>query len=259
MDKKRKKSPLKGQPAGKIASSRTIRHLDPQSPLHQQDKKVFATVRARADRQKRMLPCKVGTLGKLKYPSLEGGFCADERLNILNSHEHDRLLESIKSSRKHYYSIVDGRSGKKRRRKRETNPLSHLAISFRPDFAIAFMALDEAKVDCLLGFLLEKALPILFKEFEIATQLEVIACQVHPEEGLLHFHIAYATVSADNELLWPKSGVGRRGIRRLGPSGIGTIRLVEDGFWGEELTGICSAILICFSFSRPRGAYLFSR
>lgn len=71
-------------------------------------------------------------------------------------------------------------------------------------------------------------------EFQRLTGYEVVAMQIHPNEGILHPHICYASVDKENRLLHSLSGRGRRGLRFLGPSCIGTLRLVENGVWPEE-------------------------
>ena len=220
---------MKGKTHVTVKKERTIAHLDPHSKTHADDQAAAKAARAKEKQEK--AEKSVAAPMKLKYPSLQGGvLCAPDGIEI-SSDEHTKLLKEISSTRSYYYGLRE-RAGKRATpRKRKTDPLHSLAVLMRPDHALALALLERDPTRRgLVRPLMLRACRLVSAEFAAATGLEPIACEIHPEEGCLHLHLTYSTVSADHRLLWSRGHRGRHGLRLLGPSHGGTLRLVAAGF-----------------------------
>lgn len=219
----------------KKGNNRTLQHIDPTDPLHAEHHRRYAD-QYKKIRAKQRVPERNETL---KFRSLGGGFKVDASGHELSSEEMFVLHKITQKTRGFYWELGMRKNGTERIRKRPTEPLKILAITFRPDYAIGLEYLDKHPTTAgLVKPFLKAALASLTKTFRAATGLEPISGQCHPEEGQLHFHTVYSTVSADNKLLWSKTGKGRKGLRFLGPSHIGTIRQADAGFIPEKDAGL---------------------
>jgi len=213
---------------------RTLRHVDPTDPVHVDDHERFSAIYKAALEQARA-QVRDKPDRTLKYPSLAGGFMLDATGRELTSEEHFALLKVEQERRGWYCQETQRADGTPRLRKCVTDPLHLLAVCFRPDYALAlsFLSGHPKAKDSVKPFL-KKALGMVAEEFQAATGLEPVAEECHPEEGNLHGHLTYASVSADNRLLWAREGKGRKGLRLLGPNHCGTIRLAEAGYLPES-------------------------
>ena len=213
---------------------RTLRHVDPNDPLHAADHVRFSAAYRAARERERDQPRERPTQ-TLKFPSLGGGFMLDSEGNELTSAEHFGLLKSAQEGRGWYWQETKRADGTLRLRKVPTDAVHLLALTVRPDYAaaLAFLSSHPKGAARVRPFLV-RALRLAAEEFQAATGLEPLALQCHPEEGTLHGHLAYSSVSGDNRLLWTRSGKGRKGLRLLGPSHCGTLRLAEAGYLSDN-------------------------
>ncbi|QYY37324.1 hypothetical protein [Ruficoccus sp. ZRK36] len=231
---KNKRSPLRGRISSKVNTDRAIEHLDSQSKQHRKDQEFIQEARSHA-KNKYGDAFNIFPNTRLKYPSLKGGMRLDRDGMMLSKEQYKLLMKRISEDRGWYYSVVVDKYGRNRTRKRKTTPLRQIAISFRPDFALAFNELEHSKNPPVGNFLKNVLMPALVQEFVITTGLQIVASAVHPEEGMLHVHLIYSCVSEEHQLLWAKDGRGRRGVRLLGPSGTGVLRLEEGGLMDAKI------------------------
>jgi len=221
---------MKGKIHISVKRARTIAHLDPRDLVHASDKLFAKAVRER-ERAASAERIETRSGDDLKFPSLGGGFMLKPDGREISGEDHFRLLAKAAVSRSYYFADSIRDDGRPRRRKRPTHGVHALAVLFRPDQASALAQMDgipalRAKVKAFLV----RCFGVVVQEFQAATGLEVLAGEIHPEEGCLHFHVVYASVSADNELLWQRWQRGRHGLRLLGPSHCGMLRLITAGF-----------------------------
>lgn len=219
----------KGKTHAVIGTERAIEHLNPTSLTHARDKE-----RAQEAREKvaGVIIAADSPTDTLKFPSLENGVMLGANGAEITSAEHTALLTRLKNERGHYVTKQRRTDGREFNRKRKTDGLRQLAITFRPEHALAFARIDQAGLP-VRASIIEYAKK-LGAEFGRLTGYEWVAAQIHPEEGNLHVHLAYATVNKDRELLHPNKSIGRKGLRLAGPSVIGTLRLVDTGIWPQE-------------------------
>jgi hypothetical protein len=221
---------MKGKLHVAIRRQRTVDHLDPTSATHAADQAAAkaARERAQADQAARI---DYGLFDQLKFPSLGGGLMFDADGRELSSDEHKQLLFATAEARAYYLSEGARKNGRTRRRQRRTTPLHSLGVLLRADQAAGLAAVERhSELRHLVKPFLRQVFKVVAAEFSAATGLDVIAGQVHPEESVLHLHLTYSSVSADHELLWQRGHRGRHGLRLLGPSHGGTLRLVAAGF-----------------------------
>lgn len=213
-----------------VSRVRTVEHLDATSGTHATDRERAREARQRKAAQKETRN-KTRPNEALLYPSLGGGLLFGPDGRELSPSEHKaRLVEAI-AERSFYWRDEVRADGRLRRRKRKTNGAHNLAVTVRPDFAMLLAALERNPNTRHLvrPFMLQLARE-LAREFAALTGLEVLAVEVHPEEGNLHLHLSYATVSADNRLLWSDRSAGRKGLRCAGAWHIGNLRLALAGY-----------------------------
>jgi len=228
--KRMKKHKKKGKTHVPIRRERTIDHLDPTSATHAADQAAIKAARQRAQAEKAER-IDYSLFEQLKFPSLGGGLLFDSAGHELSSAQHKQLLLETSEDRSYYISESTRKDGRSRSRNRTTTPLHALAILMRADQAAGLAALEKhPELRHLIKPFLWQAFKVVAAEFTAATGLEVLAGQVHPEEGMLHLHLTYSSVSADHQLLWKRGHRGRHGLRLLGPSHGGTLRLVAAGF-----------------------------
>ena len=213
-----------------IEFPRTIDHLDPNSTTHIADQIESKQVRQK-NKQMFAERADLRPLQGFKFPTLGRGFMAGKNGLELSGPAHKKLLTEATQARAWYWSDGEREDGVKRRRKRKTKGIHTLAVLMRPDQVMALEVLDKnPKYSHLTRPLIIEIMKAIGIEFESATGLEVIAYNIHCEEGCLHLHLTYASVSAENELLWSRCHAGRHGLRLLGPSHGGTLRLIKAGF-----------------------------
>lgn len=226
-----------------VSRIRTVEHLDSNSATHATDRE-----RAREARKRKAALKEWRTDARpnetLLYPSLGGGLLFNAVGRELLPSEHKTLLVEAIAQRSYYFRDEIRADGRLRRRKRKTAGVHNLAITLRPDFAMLLAALDRNPNTRHLvrPFLLQLARE-LAREFAALTGLEVLTVEVHPEEGNLHLHLSYATVSANNRLLWSERSVGRKGVRCLGPWHIGSLRLARAGYVPSDDAALAEADL----------------
>jgi hypothetical protein len=220
----------KGKTHVAIKRERTVDHLDPTSATHSADQVAAKAIRERAQASKAER-IDYSAFDDLKYPSLGGGLMYGPDGRELSSAEHKRLLIETAEALARYLSEGTRSNGRARRRYRKTTALHSLAVLMRADQAAGLAAIEQhPEMRHLVKPFLWQVYKVVAAEFSAATGLEVIAGQVHPEEGVLHLHLTYSSVSAEHELLWKRGHRGRHGLRLLGPSHGGTLRLIAAGF-----------------------------
>lgn len=211
-----------------VGTERAVAHLDSTSKTHAQDREL-------AQRAEKTVAGVIiaddSPPDLLKFPSLGGGVMLAADGREISSGEHESLLNGLRKERGHYVVTQRRSDGREYKRRRKTNGLRQLAISFRPEHALAFARLERIG----LGGRRELVEEVrrLGAEFEKLSGYKWEAAELHPEEGSLHLHLVYSTVGPDQKLLHPVGGAGRKGLRLAGPSVIGTLRLVEAGVWPE--------------------------
>lgn len=217
-----------------VTRTRTIEHLDSTSATHAADRKRAVEARAfMAERKEKRTDDRASE--PLIYPSLGGGLLLLPDGRELSPADHKRLLIDAMSNRSFYWREEVRSDGRQRRRKRDTDGVRNLAITLRPEVAMLLAALDrDPRTRKLVRPFLVQIARDLAAEFSALTGLEVLTLEIHPEEGCLHMHLSYATVSSDNRLLWTDRSVGRKGIRCLGPWHIATLRLAVAGHVPRE-------------------------
>ena len=228
------KQTMKGHTHISVTLDRTIAHLDPHSDTHARDRllarKLLAAVKALDEVRIDLRPSQ-----QAKFATLDGGILVARNGRQLSAQEHKASLQIAVKERGYYWAEETRGDGRHRLRKKKTKGVHSLAITFRPDVAQALAALERSpKFRHLIRPFVMAAVQAAVAEFEAATGLEVLVAQVHPEESVLHFHLTYASVSAAGELLWRRGHRGRHGLRLLGPSHIGILRLIEAGFLPAE-------------------------
>ena len=212
-----------------VGTERAVAHLDSTSETHARDRELA----------KRAEKTVAGVIiaddsppDTLKFPSVEGGGLLGGDGREISSEEHESLLNGLRKERGHYVVTQRRSDGREYKRRRKTNGLRQLAISFRPEHALAYARLERVG----LGVRREVVDEVrrLGAEFKRLSGYRLEALEIHPEEGSLHLHLVYSTVGPDQKLLHPVGGAGRKGLRLAGPSVIGTLRLVEAGVWPES-------------------------
>ena len=219
----------KGKTHAVIGSERAIEHLNPGSDTHARDK---ARAQEARERVAGLVIADDSPTETLKYPSLNNGVMLRADGTEITGEEHAALLSRLKTERGRYVMKQRRADGREYNRSRKTDGLRQLAITFRPEHALALARIDRAGLP-VRASVIDYACK-LGAEFARMTGYEWVAAQIHPEEGSLHVHLAYATVNKKRELLHPSEGIGRKGLRLAGPSVIGTLRLVDSGIWPEE-------------------------
>lgn len=228
----------KGKTHAVIGSERAIEHLNPSSPTHARDK---ARAQEARERIAGVIIAEDSPPEALKYPSLTNGVMLGADGKEISGTEHTALLTRLKSERGRYVVTQRRTDGREYQRSRKIDGLRQLAITFRPEHALALARIDQAGLP-VRATVLDFACK-LGQEFQRITGYEWVAAQIHPEEGNLHVHLAYATVNKKGELLHPTKGIGRKGLRLAGPSVIGTLRLVDAGIWPQEDAALARAWL----------------
>jgi hypothetical protein len=211
-----------------VIKKRTGEHLDPQHDTHVQD--YYAALKARQELASN-LTVSIAPAEPLKFPSLAGGKRLDPTGCELSPQEfQERIKEAQK--RTFYWADYKKRDGTLSQRRCPTVPVQQSAVSYFPAYDLAFARIEQRGLG--IAPAIHEHAQTLINEFTSATGYEVVAAAVHPEEGNLHHHLIWTHVDKDNRLLHNASGRGRRGPRFLGPSLIGTLRLVDKGIWPEE-------------------------
>jgi len=219
----------RGRTHAVVGTERAVAHLDSTSETHARDRELA----------KRAEKTVAGVIiaddsppDTLKFPSLEGGVLLGGDGREIGSEEHEALLNRLRLERASYVVTQSRSDGREYKRRRKTNGLRQLAISFRPEHALAFARLERVGLGVRREVIDEARR--LGAEFERLSGYRLEATEIHPEEGSLHLHLVYATVGPDQKLLHPVGGAGRKGLRLAGPSVIGTLRLVDAGIWPEN-------------------------
>ena len=212
-----------------VASIESASHLDPKSWRHEQDKRYAAAARSLLAQ---MVALDLTPGQPLGIPSAEGGFILDGNgTEEMEGPSFTRLLCSVRSARSTYVSEETKKDGTLYERRRRTEPIKQLAISFFPAHSLFFDFLERE------GIPTKPLIKVWGKKLrdELARYLpcELLAVTFHPEEGVLHFHFIFSTVSADNRLLIESKGRGRPAIGFLGIGVVGTKRLVDFGIWPD--------------------------
>ena len=220
---------VKGRTTAKVGSIAAIVHLDSTSDLHAEhqelSKKLHAQARARVS-----IP--LPSPEPAKFPSLGKGLMFDGNGALIDSESHVALLTRLNRERGFYRATETRKNGTSYERKLPTVGIHQLAVTYYPVHSTTLARLDKSGIpvrDIVIGHTQK-----LGHEFARLTGYEVVAMQIHPNEGILHPHMCYATVDKENKLLHSLNGRGRRGLRFLGPACIGTLRLVENGVWPED-------------------------
>lgn len=237
--------------SGKINASlneaRSRQHIDPRSSTHRQDfRQARAKVsNARILRRERLAG---STNPKLQHASLDVGICLDADFRELSFDAHQALLARIHNESGFYLSARADRPGKRRRRRVSRGGLKTMAVTFRPDHAIALSSMEETHAGTIRAFMVELS-KIAVEEFEAMTGLTVEVIEIHPEEGVLHLHITYRVVR-DGQHLLANGERGWQGVHRLrqGVLGVlrqvgGNVRSASDAQWAyEELARVLNEV-----------------
>lgn len=220
---------VKGRTTATVRSIAAIVHLDSTSDLHAEhqelSKKLHADARAR-------IAITLPPPESDKFPSLGKGLLFDGNGELIDSDSHVARLTGLNRERGFYRATETRKNGTSYERKLPTVGIHQLAVTYYPVHSTTLARLDKSGIpvrDIVIGHTQK-----LGHEFARLTGYEVVAMQLHPNEGILHPHLCYATVDKENKLLHSLNGRGRRGLRFLGPACIGTLRLVENGVWPED-------------------------
>lgn len=224
----RRRNVAKGRMNSAVIKRRTGEHLDPQHDTHVRD--YFAALKARQEMSSNQT-LSIAPAEPLKYPSLAGGKRLDPLGRELSPQAFQERIKEAQQ-RNFYWADYKKRDGSLSQRRCPTVPVQQSAISYFPAYDLAFSRLEQRGLG--IAPAIHEHAQALITEFASATGYEVVAAAVHPEEGNLHHHLIWTHVDKDNRLLHHASGRGRRGPRFLGPSLIGTLRLVDKGIWPEE-------------------------
>lgn len=236
---------MKGRTNTKVYDQRSIDHLDPTSDRHKEDQVEYRKVR-QAHSLNWMEESRSSYLLEEKFKSLGDGLILDPDGNEITSEQYQDSVKSVIENRSYYWlHYIEKKSGKQKRRrikgskKNPLRPIRQIAVTFRPDHSLGLHEVDqksttETAAKLLREFIRRSALECS-RSFSEETNYDVIATEVHPNEGCLHFHILYATISNDNKLLHTSSselGTRKRGnpdIRLAGPCQIGLERARTNG------------------------------
>ena len=229
---------VKGCTNAPVTRERSIIHLDSSTADHFADQELSKRLQAEAQAQ---VTVSMGAPESAKFPSLGKGLLIDGSGEVIDSTSHLNLLTQLNRDRGHYIATETRKNGASYQRKLPTVGIRQLAVTYFPVHSMTLARLDNCGIpvrDVVMDHTRR-----LGVEFGRLTGYETVAMQIHPNEGNLHQHICYATVDAENQLINPLGGRGRRGLRFLGPSCIGTLRLVEHGLWQEEDAGLARKFL----------------
>lgn len=229
---------VKGRTTARVASVNAIIHLDSTSGLHAEHQELSKRLHAKARQE---VTVSVEPAAPPKFPSLQKGLMLDGHGTVIDSTAHLQLLTQLNHDRSYYVTTETRKNGTTYQRKLVTTGIHQLAVTYYPVHSMVFARLDQKGIP--VRDLVVEHTRKLGLEFARLTGYEVVAMQIHPNEGILHPHLCYATVNDDHRLLHPLSGRGRRGLRFLGPSSIGTLRLVENGVWPEEDAELAKSFL----------------
>ena len=220
---------VKGRTTARVASVNSIIHLDSTSELHAEHQKLSKRIHARANQE---VLVNIEPQETLKFPSLGKGVMLDGKGSEINGDAHLELLNRLTNQRGYYHAQETRKNGTTYQRKLKTTGIHQLAVTYYPVYSMAFSRLENEGIP-MRDLVLDHTRK-LGAEFNRLSGYEVVAMQVHPNEGILHPHLCYATVDEQHKLLHPLTGPGRRGLRFLGPASIGTLRLVENNLWPES-------------------------
>lgn len=229
---------VKGRTTATVGSVNSITHLDSSSDLHAEHQELSKRLHSEA-RAQVTVPMSVPE--PAKFPSLGKGILFNGEGAPIDSESHLQLLGQLNRDRGHYIATETRKNGASYQRKLPTVGIRQLAVTYFPVHSMTLARLDKSGIavrDVVMDHTRRLGL-----EFGRLTGYETVAMQIHPNEGNLHQHICYATVDAENRLINPLGGRGRRGLRFLGPSCIGTLRLVEHGLWPESDAGLARNFL----------------
>jgi hypothetical protein len=229
---------VKGRTAARVASVKSIVHLDSTSALHAEHQELSKRIHAQASRE---VTVSVEPPTILNFPSIGKGIMLDQKGVEIGSEKHLKRLDQLRQDRSFYIAKETRKNGATYERKLRTTGVHQLAVPYFPVYSMTFARLDNQGIpvrDAVLDHTRK-----LGTEFERLTGYEVLASQIHPNEGVLHPHICYATVDHEHRLLHSITGRGRRGLRFLGPALIGTLRLVENGIWPESDSEMATTFL----------------
>lgn len=247
---------MKGRTYTRVFSERSIDHLDPTSDQHKEDQSEFRKVRV-AEKSLNWMEDAVGSyLLPEKFRSLGDGLMIDPQGREISSRWHKHLILSAIEERNFYWQYqFDSQTNELRRykngnpkckrifeiNKKPIKPIRQIAFTFRPDHSLALHLIDKKargndQLNVLKEFIKETALETS-RSFCDDTNYDPIAIDVHANEGCLHFHLIFSTVSADNELLHistidgnkKRRKKGNPNIRRAGPCQVALERARTNG------------------------------
>jgi hypothetical protein len=229
---------VKGRTTATVSSVSSITHLDSSSDLHAEHQELSKRLHSEARSQ---VTVQMPAPQAAKFPSLGKGILFNGEGEPIDSDSHLQLLSQLTRERGNYIATETRKNGATYKRKLPTTGIRQLAVTYFPIHSMTLARLDNMGIpvrDVVMDHTRR-----LGVEFGRLTGYETVAMQIHPNEGNLHQHICYATVDAENQLINPLGGRGRRGLRFLGPSCIGTLRLVEHGLWPEADAGLARKFL----------------
>jgi len=236
---------MKGKTLTTILDQRSIEHLDPTSDTHRLDQEEYRRARQERIPQNWMEEACESYLISEKFRSLENGIMFDASGEEIDSSAFNEIIQ-ITARERDYYWGTEKKRGKVISRKvrgpknDRVKTLHQIAITFRPDHSLALHILDREAQDEESLFMLRKfikfSLRQCIKHYAENSNYDVIAATVHPNEGCLHFHLIFSTVSQDNELLHEstlnpngKRGIGNPRLRHAGPCQVGSERMRRTG------------------------------
>lgn len=220
------KSPTqKGASITALIDTRSIQHLDPTSPVHEQDRKRAREYRESLNRLQLLL---VDIPEEHRYRSVAGGFRLDANGNEETSVAYNLRMEKLKK-RTHYKAPERKKDGSTYMRpRRASDPIRQMPVTFRPDHALAFGRLDHQGMN--IKYDLVRLIRHVGQSFQKETGYELQGMLLHPREGALHLHITYATVTESGRLLHGGGKAGNPNPRVLHHGFIGSLRLGDAGW-----------------------------
>jgi len=221
-------SKKKGKVKTNVETRRSSLHLHPDSEVHQKDHKRSEDYRKIAESTSVVVEKGAG----VRFPFTNRGMLCLMNGRALSVDEWEKYRSRERKKRNSYKYI------RKVPRKNpeivdHDAPIQAVAITHRPDHAGGVKMLEKEGIsqkETIKAWGLKLA-----EEFQKKTGYESLAVAIHANENVLHYHVIYAVVSADNMLL--HSHYGKKGnprIKCMPHSAIGASRHLDCGLVPDE-------------------------
>jgi hypothetical protein len=213
-----------------VRKPESVEHLAPNSYIHAVHRNYATQLKTQMNGLiiTNITPPNLG----LKFPSLAGGQTFDPAGCQITEPEYKSRLNLIRRERNFYVSPEVARKGGFYTRRRKCDPLRQLVVTAMPHHSAALMAVESVGVNT--SNLIHELVKILAEQFKEQSPYELLAVSVHPEESMLHFHLAFSVVNQSHQLLHDGGDRGQPSRKLIGVGKIATLRLVKYRFWPES-------------------------